>query len=154
MANDRLQKWALTAEVIGGIAVVISLVFVGIELRSNTEATRAATREAINQKDIDFLSLRLDSSVIAQAMTKVEAGEPLSPLEESQLVSQQYVNFMIFEHTYYQYSEGVLDENDWARHENIARQNMHNNSYAQRMWQKNQDTFTSGFKEVIEGLKK
>ena len=55
MSNDRLQKWALIAEVIGAVAVVISLIFVGIELRSNTEATRAATREAINQKDIDFL---------------------------------------------------------------------------------------------------
>ena len=154
MSNDRLQKWALIAEVIGAVAVVVSLIFVGIELRSNTEATRAATREAINQKDIDFLSLRLDSSVIAQAMSKMQNGESLSQLEESQLIAQQYVNFMIFEHTFYQFTEGVLDDNDWARHENIARLNIQNNEYAQSMWEQSHDTFTPEFREVIEEIRK
>ena len=30
MRDTKLQKWALTAEIIGGIAIVITLIFVGV----------------------------------------------------------------------------------------------------------------------------
>jgi hypothetical protein len=43
MAKLRLSEWANVAEISGAAGVVISLVFVGFELRSNTEATQAAT---------------------------------------------------------------------------------------------------------------
>ena len=37
MSGERLQKWALTAEIIGGIAILISLIFVGYEVRQSTK---------------------------------------------------------------------------------------------------------------------
>jgi hypothetical protein len=30
MRDTKLQEWALTAEIIGGIAIVITLIFVGV----------------------------------------------------------------------------------------------------------------------------
>lgn len=42
----KLQKWALIAEIIGGIAIVVSLVFVGLEVRqSNSLAATDALKD-------------------------------------------------------------------------------------------------------------
>ena len=38
-----LKKIALVAEIFGGIAILNSLIFVGIQFKENTKATRSAT---------------------------------------------------------------------------------------------------------------
>ena len=63
MENNKLQKWALTAEIIGGIAVIISLVFVGLQVRNSAEGTRLAaeaTRAAtvLQLKHRELLAVR------------------------------------------------------------------------------------------------
>ena len=150
MSSTRLQRYALIAEIIGGAAIVISLGFVGVGIKNNTEATEAATREAINQKDLDFLSLRLDSSILAQAHAKWEDGEELTPIEVSQLTHQEYVNFVAFEHSYYQFQKGILEPEEWNRHENIVRLQIQEVPYARRMWEQKQQTFGPEFRELVK----
>ena len=153
MNRLRLSDWANVAEIGAAIGVIVSLIFVGIQLQSNTEATEAATREAINQKDIAYLSLRLDSSVLARATWKLESGEALTPLEESQLVHEQYVNFMSFEHSFYQFRKGVLEPEEWLRHENIVRIQIEERRHAQIMWDRKSRTFTSEFQRLVDNIR-
>ena len=158
MAGDQavskfsLSDWANVAEIGAATGVIISLIFVGLQLQSNTEATEAATREAINQKDMAYLSLRLDSSVLARANAKLDNGEALSPLEESQLVHQEYVNFVSFEHSFYQYRKGVLEPIEWSRHRNIVRLQIENSPHAQNMWARKKHTFTPEFQELVDSF--
>ena len=41
--KQKLSEWASIAEIVSGIAVVITLVFLIFGIRENTEVTRAAT---------------------------------------------------------------------------------------------------------------
>ena len=152
MAKYGLSDWANVAEIAAATGVVISLIYVGLELRSNTEATQAATREAINQKDMQFLSLRLDSSLLARAHAKRLKGEELSFLEESQLIQEDYVNFVSFEHTFRQYQNGVITQDEWLRHENIVRIQIQRYEYSKLMWQNHHDTFTPEFQELVKSF--
>ncbi len=43
----KLAEWAQIAEIIGGAAIIASLVFVGIEVRENTLVVRAQSDRAI-----------------------------------------------------------------------------------------------------------
>jgi len=147
----KLSEWADVAEIGAAIGVIVSLIFVGMELRSNTAATEAATREAVNQKDIQFLSLRIDSSVLAEAHAKLESGQELSQLEVSQLVHQEYVNFISFENSYYQYRKGVLEEQEWLRHQNIVRLQIEQFPYSQMMWRRSRTTFGPEFRKLVDG---
>jgi len=45
--KEKLQEYALIAEIIGGIAIVFSLVFVGLEMRRSTNAEYAASLDRI-----------------------------------------------------------------------------------------------------------
>jgi len=147
-----LSDWADLAEIGAAIGVIISLIFVGMELQNNTAATEAATREAVNQKDIQFLSLRLDSSVLARAHAKLESGKSLSHLEKSQLVHQEYVNFVSFENSYYQYRKGVLEETEWLRHRNIVRGQIQDFPYSQIMWERSSTTFGPEFQKLVNSF--
>ena len=151
MAKLGLSGWANVAEIGAAAGVIISLIFVGLELRSNTEATEAATREAINQKDIQFLSLKIDSSVLAVANAKRLAGEELSFLEDTQLIAEQYINFVNFEHTFRQYQSGVISSDEWQRHENIVRKVIQGSPYSQRMWGYYRETFVPDFQVLVDG---
>ena len=152
MTKLGLSEWANVAEIGAAIGVIISLVFVGLQLQSNTEATEAATREAINHKDMAYLSLRLDSAVLARANAKIDNGETLSPLEVSQLVHQEYVNFVSFEHSFYQFRKGALEAEEWSRHENIARFRIESSEHARAMWARKRHTFTPPFRELVDSF--
>jgi hypothetical protein len=153
MSKLKLSDWASVAEIVAAVAVAVSLVFVGLELQRNTTASESATREAINQKDIAFLSLFVDPTVLAVANAKAQNGEPLSALEESQLVAAEYVNFIIFEHSYYQHRKGVLGAEEWARHENIIRLIWRDWPYAHTMWSQYGETFSPDFVALMDRLK-
>ncbi len=152
MTKFRLSDWANVAEIGAATGVIISLIFVGLQLQSNTEATEAATREAINQKDLEFLSLRMDSSVLARAHAQLENGEDLSSLEESQLVHQEYVNFISFEHSFYQYRKGVLEPDEWLRHRKIVQLQIEGFLYSRTMWARSRNTFTPEFQELVDSF--
>ena len=152
MTKLSLSDWANVAEIGAAVGVIVSLIFVGLELQNNTAATAAATREAINQKDMEFLSLRLDSSVLAMAHAKLENGEELSPVETSQLVHQENVNFISFEHSFYQFQKGILEPDEWSRHENIVRIQIQGFRYSQIMWESHRHTFTPAFQELVDSF--
>ena len=40
----KLEKWALIAEIIGAVAIVVSLIFVGLEIRNGADQTRLNTQ--------------------------------------------------------------------------------------------------------------
>ena len=41
-----IQDWGAVGEIIGGIAIIISLIYVGLQIRQNTKATKVATSQA------------------------------------------------------------------------------------------------------------
>ncbi|MGS2720801.1 hypothetical protein [Paraglaciecola aestuariivivens] len=53
--NVTLQESALLADIISALAIVISLIFVGLQIKDNTKATQASTFHEIASLDIQLL---------------------------------------------------------------------------------------------------
>ena len=49
----KLQEFALIAEIVGAIAVVISLIYVGLGVRQNTDAIQVANHQALVALDME-----------------------------------------------------------------------------------------------------
>ena len=45
--KEKLQKFALIAEIVGGVAISASLIFVGVQINQNHEMMRAQIRNDI-----------------------------------------------------------------------------------------------------------
>lgn len=53
--KEILEEYALIAEIISAVTIIISLVFVGIQIKGNTKATQASTFHEIAALDITIL---------------------------------------------------------------------------------------------------
>jgi hypothetical protein len=48
-----LQDWGSIGELIGGVAIIVSLLYVGLQIRQGTKATQAATNQAFSAQYSD-----------------------------------------------------------------------------------------------------
>lgn len=76
---EALQEFALVAEIISAIAIVISLIFVGFQIKDNTKATQAEAFHNIAAVDVNLLLKMADSKESARISTLYrESPEDLS----------------------------------------------------------------------------
>ena len=101
---------ARVAEVIGAIAIVISLVYVGVQVSDSTRAVRSATANdttaALSSWYSQMGSSREASQIFWIGMT---APESLSPEELFQFVMQSHGIILVYQAAYYLSEEGTLD---------------------------------------------
>ena len=106
-----LSELASIAEIVGLVAIVPSLIFVGVQLMRGNREARAATIQATMDSD-----LRLSSAFADHAGTwnKVITGEPLAIGEE---MRRGIVLFNVLmadtEGRFQQYRSGYLDAQTW-----------------------------------------
>jgi hypothetical protein len=110
-----LDQLGSISEIIGGLGVIISLVYLALQIRKNTEAERTATYQAI-VSDFGALNNTMASSpelshLFVQAM---EDYHQLSSNEKARISQLFFQCFRYFENMFYQHRKGYLDEEVWA----------------------------------------
>ena len=144
---DRLNKWL---SLMANLGVLVGVFVVAYELRQNTLAMEANSRQEFAAHDLAWIATALDPSVVAVAMNKNEAGEQLSDLELSQLVHRQHMNFRIFENAYYQARVGALEASEWGRYDQIIGMVICRDVAAQRMWKDFRSGFVADFAQLVD----
>ena len=108
--NQKLSDWANIAEIIGAAAIVISLIYVGIQVSDSTRAVRSATaNETSAALSSWYAQLGTDqqaSTVFLNAMTNPES---LSREEAFQFIVQLHGLMLEYQAAYYLSQEGTLD---------------------------------------------
>jgi len=110
-----LDQLASIGEIVSGIAVIVSLVYLAIQIRSNTEAERSATYQSI-VSDFGALNNTMASTPELSHMF-VEAMEDyvqLTPDQKARISQIFFQCFRFFENMFYQYKKGYLDEEVWT----------------------------------------
>ena len=107
----RLQKYALVAEIIGAIAIVSSLLFVGIQIRQNSLISEVnAYQELIAQISLSN-TLKIENPQFAALNQRfIAGGQPQSDSEYGQLESFLYMTYRHGDLAYRQYENGLIDE--------------------------------------------
>ena len=104
-----LEQYAYIAEIIGVILIIASLVYVARQLRQNTDAQLATSRQATLESDLNMLSDLLQSP---ELYLRSLSGE-LTAVEEFQFEIILVRFLRIREFAWIQYRSGVLDEPTW-----------------------------------------
>ena len=112
-----LTDWANVAEIIGAFAIVLSLIFVGVQISQNAEETALNTRQIQAAAFSDLTnSLNLINHILIEnpetrdVYIKVKNGQELTPNEEE--LFQAFVrNFgQLSELAWQQYESGIISE--------------------------------------------
>ncbi|HEY5622495.1 MAG TPA: hypothetical protein VIV14_01965 [Gammaproteobacteria bacterium] len=106
-----LPEFAAIAEILGLVALVPSLIFVGVQLKRGNREARAATMQAAMVSD---LTISIAFADHAGTWNKVITGQPLETGEESR---RGIVLFNVLmadtEGRFHQYKAGYLDAQSW-----------------------------------------
>ena len=115
-----LQKWALLAEILGGIAVVVTLIFVGYQAQQsieqaalNTTALQVNAYQQLVDGISDLNTQTIENSGLRSVRLKVESGpelEDLNPEERLIFTAFLYLAYRNGDLAYFQYRKGIIDE--------------------------------------------
>jgi len=118
----KLSEWASIAEIVSGLAVVITLIVLVLGIRENTEVTRASAfdrnMESVNQfrmeiaKDPELTRLWYSQFNLPGLL---EGGDAQSQTAEGRRVMLAQVFWGILEKTYYAYQYGLIGDDEWVR---------------------------------------
>ena len=112
--KEILQEYALIAEIISAIAIVISLVFIGFQIKDNTKATQASMFQEIAALDIQILLSMASSKESAKIITSFrESPETLSEVELNQGFYLFAAEIRHVENLFLQHENKMLPEKGW-----------------------------------------
>ena len=114
-----MQKYGIIAEVVSAAAIVISLIFVGFEIRQsanqterNTVARQVSTYQELIARITELNTIKIDNKELSAAIAKVESQDSvdLSDWEYQMVYRHSWILFRYGDIAYYQYQSGLLSE--------------------------------------------
>jgi hypothetical protein len=146
-----LEKVALISQIIGGIAVVVTLVLLIFELRANTEATQALSRQSLAARTEELL-IQETRSELAGVVTRAAAGESLEGPERRMYVGYLSARLRNAEEAYLQYRDGQLSEEYWRTRANSIALSLRD-PLAQQLWKttwRQRELYTDEFSQWVD----
>ena len=108
--KEKLQEYALIAEIVGGVAIVLSLIFVGMQIRQNSEVSEVnAYQELVSQLTV-MNTLRVQDAEFADLFWRFDHGQqPQNDVERARLEAFLYMVFRHGDLAYRQYEKALID---------------------------------------------
>ena len=107
------QAIVAISEIIGTVAVVISLIYVGLQIKQSTIVARSTARQAVTELMLQSSTNLVDDATLAAAFIKDLKGEQLDPVDRLRLFGRAYAAMRNWENMHYQYRTGMLTEDEW-----------------------------------------
>lgn len=138
-------------EILGALAVVVSLLYLAIQIRHSANATRAASRYASTQLTTDILvAIASDPEVASIFRRGQNDPDSLSDDEGLRFDMLLYAVFDQWETMYSQVRRGAMFEEDWEKYESSVIPMYLAQPGAQRFWETASDMYPAFFREYID----
>ena len=143
-----LEDYANLAEILGVVIVVVTLIYLAIQVRQGTDLLRSEARQA---------QINSDQNNINQFFEHPELGRIMSSPETPSLEEKTRLAFWIVsvmrarEHEWLQYKAGSLDEESWLSYRGVIYFAL-GTERARDLWATSAPFFNSGFVEMVEQI--
>ena len=136
-------------ETIGALAVVVTLAYLAVQIRQNNDLLRSGSRQALVTNDITSLSVNMRNADVFAKFA--EMGE-LSAEEQMQLSFIFALDLRNREFEYFQYKNGLLDEETWLAYRHVILIN-HASELGRKWWDRvGRGIVDPGFAKLVDEL--
>jgi hypothetical protein len=145
-----LEQLSLLAQIVGAVAVLASLIFVGLQIRQNTMSQHVVAVESLAAAIAAINVPAMQSPVLGAALTKVVKDWSFASHDER--VVAHYFLFCFFklhEQAWYQHKSRVLDDAQWVGWENLIRFYYHSPGIQQTWWPSRRQAFSPQFQAYL-----
>jgi hypothetical protein len=156
MKDSRLRT---LAEGVGVVAVVGSLIFVGLEIRQNAEATRAAAVEGVTGAWQEWSMEVGTDRAVWEAVDRVVQLEDYQAADPADLsVAEQVVSsmFVIWANAQYHSEEGLLNVEFWDANLRLLEGNFGDSGewgdFVRWRWQQIGYAFPTSFQALVDSI--
>ncbi|MGA7296928.1 MAG: hypothetical protein WBW92_05420 [Rhodanobacteraceae bacterium] len=140
------------SDLIGAIAVVVSLVYLAIQIRQNTHAMRAETaREVVASIRANNTTVACDAELFRIFSIITENPSRLSPEDRGRATHLLFNHFRSIEDAHHQYTKGNLDEDIWAGWSRTFSDYINSPGWRE-YWELRRDYFSSAFARYVDEL--
>lgn len=109
-----LSDLASIGSLISGLAVLVSLVYLNLQVRQTERNQQAMIRQGRINRAVELVSARLEPSVAEAISNGIDGDQNLTPQQLALFVAYADGFFLHAEDTYYQYESGLLNEDAFA----------------------------------------
>ncbi len=153
MTNKRsgLEQAALVAEILGGIAVVVSVIYLAVQISDNTRILRSQTHySALEALQRPFEMMLESDSLAEQLVACREAPHGVAEAVWRRCRNYYFMQANGWEYTYYQHLDEALPPSLWPGVDGYMGGQARTNPGWVRFWEEMADGFGEPFRSYIE----
>jgi hypothetical protein len=147
-----LSDLASIAEIVGGIAVIVSLVYLAIQVRQNTASVRNSTLQSNTALWSSLLSSLAQPGAVEAYVAGMTGKEDIKPIHYTQFFLLCRGLFIAFENQYYQYRQGALDRETYRGYERSISQQLLAFPGFRAWWQQSRAVFSPAFVSHVDEM--
>jgi len=145
-----LNDLANIGQVIGAVAVVISLIYVALQIRQNTNAVRAATAQAVHEHFANWYnSFARDASLAKIAIDGLRDYGSLSETDKARFVAMFMAFLSYSQNAFLKWRQGLLDPSLWLGWEQVI-MNLVCAPGGKGLWKERSYLFGEEFRRYVE----
>ena len=145
-----LRDLADLAQLVGAFAVVLSLLYLAVQIRQNTRALHSSTYQAATDSVSSFMSLMVSSRELSGLLLRGAAdAEPLTHEERYRFETLLLMLFQVLDNVHFQHRQGTIDREGWERAAATARVFLAGRG-VQAWWRSNQVPLSHGFSAYVD----
>jgi hypothetical protein len=138
------------AQIVGSMAVIASLIFVGLQIRQNTKVTRATALQMNADYWLNYFTLLADKQ-LSEVYSKGALGRvELEGGQFGQFFFLCRATFMGCENQHHQYLSGLLDHDAYKGYEATIREQIADFPGVRAMWQLVKHTYGTEFVKFLD----
>lgn len=147
-----IQDWGAIGEIIGGIAVVATLIYLSIQLKQTSQAVKVSTADTGSTHNAAVWREMIANPELVKILIK--GGKDVLSLSEEDYFRYILANNMImrfFEHQFLLKQQGALPDGFWEGIE-VSIAEILGTEGAKYAWQQNNHLYSAEFKTLVAGL--
>lgn len=114
MPTDSLQKWTAIAEIVSAAVVVVSLIYVGYEIRQSSLESDADVQAELLSYSRDRRVLVIENADLARILIEGYADQTaLTPEEKLRFNNYVELHYVAWERAFLARDNGVLSDENW-----------------------------------------
>ncbi len=113
-----LETFSRIAGIVSSVAVVVSLIYVSVQVRQNTRALRATTYNSVTSNSVAILSPMYARPEFTEFLTRVQSDpDAATPAEKLRFHINLLAAFRHWDNLYYQFRNGTLEREMWESYD-------------------------------------
>ena len=152
MRSLKLSEWTNIAEIIASIAIIVSLVYVGLQVKQNTYGFQQSSYQHVLDILVQGDMALAQDAELHRLVTSAMADPKTVPAEEwSRFSHFMFPRIGIWEYIYLARQENALNEFQWTAFEPYFR-TLACETGVKKFWQENRNGFAASFNEYVARL--